>query len=252
MKKKIVLLTLVSVFLLSAVIGSQLIVSVAAVRTVGVSKGDWIEYYTIWSGNGSMPSPGDRGVWGKITVLEVSGTNITFEKITLFADATEETTIHVIDVDTGKGNDTLGFFIAKNLNESDLIYTSPPPPQPPIEIPFQDATINETIWGTYPVVGYVEVNHWNITIVDGSVSTSFDYCWFRATGMIASFSLYQQVQLVEGYEWVKIESVIIDIFPEFPPALILPLFMIATLAAVWLGKTIWSTKKLIKKTSPCA
>jgi len=70
--------------------------------------------------------------------------------------------------------------------------------------------------------------------------------------MIASFSLYQQVQLVGGYEWIKIESVIIDIMPEFPPALILPLFMIATLAAVWLGKTMWSTKKLIKKTSPCA
>ena len=254
MNKKIVLLGFASVFLLLAVIGSQLIATVAALRTVGVSEGDWTEYDFIYSGNETMPPPSEIMEWAKITVLEISGTNITFEEITRYVDHHNETKTYVVDVDTGQGNGT-GIFIAKNLNQSDLIYTSPPP-SGLFGISFQGATINETISREY-LGETVEVNHLNLTMsktVPGWTQTNFtNLYWYRATGLPAEFSLYMLAQPDVGDAmWLKMEAVIIDIIPEFPLALIVPLFMIATLTAVWLGKTIWSTKKSIKKPSPCA
>lgn len=253
MNKRFVLLAFASVFLLSAVIGSQLIVSVAAPLNVGVSPGDWAEYDCYPSGNGTMPAEMNM-TWAKITVLDVLGTNITYQDITRYANTSELTYTYWLDVTTGQATNPFasGVFIAANLTAGDLIYTSPPPygPIPP------GATINETIWRTYPVVGTVEVNHLNTTdtwTVDTTVVTqSLNYYWYRATGILAEVSIYQIEQPDVGPPtWIKLEVVTFDIIPEFPPALILPLFMIATLTTVWLGKKIWSTKKSIKKPSPC-
>jgi len=256
MNKKIVLLALASVFMLSAVIGTQLIVAAAAQpREPGVSEGDWALYDVTPSGNATMP-PEMNITLVKITVQEISDTNITSEFRVHYANGTEETETYVLDVDTGQGNGT-GFFIAKNLYEDDLIYTSPPPSGGPFGISFEGATINETIFRTY-LGESVEVNHLNMTTsytYPGyyTVTMSISYYWYRATGMLAEISIYELIQPVEGpTSWIKMEIVIIDIIPEFPPALILPLFMIATLAAVLLGKTIWSTKKLTRKPSPYA
>jgi len=252
MNKKFVSLAFASVFLLSAVIGSQLMVAVAA-QEPGVSEGDWAEYDVTLSGNATMP-PELNITWVKITVQEISATNITSEFLVHYSNGTEEAEIYLVDVDTGQGNGT-GFFIAKDLSEGDLIYTDPPTGEGPFGISFEGATINETISREY-LGGDVEVNHLNITTVNispgGNVTLSISYYWYRATGMLAELSIYELMQPVEGpIMWIKMEIVISDIIPEFPPALILPLFMIATLAAVWLGKTIWS-KKSIKKPSPCA
>lgn len=253
MNKKIVLSAFASLFLLSAVIGSQLIVSVAA-QSVGVSVDDWAEYDVTYSGNATMPPPNQKEEWGKITVLGISGTNITYQQITRYADNHNETETYWLDVATGQANFTYapGIFIAANLDPDDLIYTSPPP-----ESGFVGATITETISRTYPVIGTVEVNHLNRTFswseLGRMITQTMNFYWHRTTGMAVEVSIYTLEQPDVGPStWMKIEYKTIDIIPEFPPALILPLFMIATLAAVWLGKTIWSTKKLIKKTSPCA
>ena len=252
MNKKFVLLAFASVFLLSAVIGSQLIVAVAAQpRTVGVSEGDWADYDVTCSGNGTVPWIEDVADWGKVTVQEISGTNIIFEVRARYPNATERTDTYVVDVDTGLGNGS-GYFIAANLNAGNLIYTSPDPWEM-----FYGATINETISRIY-LGESVMVNHWNTTssqTVPGEMNqtTSTNYYWYRATGMWAEMSMYYLFQPLEGNTtWWEMKVVIIDVIPEFPPALILPLFIIATLAAVWLGKTIWSTKKLTRKPSPYA
>lgn len=248
MNREFVLLAFASMLLLSAVIGSQLIVSVAA-QSVGVSPGDWAEYAGTPSANGTLPSFMNI-TWSKVTVLEISGTNITFQQIMRYANTTEDMWIGVVDVATGQGNGT-GSFIAANLTQGDLIYTDPSPGAFP-----PGATINETVSREY-LGETVEVNHLNITtsmktpLPENATLTMFlNFYWYRATGMLAEMSMYQLEQPeVDPATWTKLEIVII---PEFPSALILPLFMIATLAAVWLGKTIWSTKKLIKKPSPCA
>ncbi|MGQ9461014.1 MAG: hypothetical protein ACUVRA_07280 [Candidatus Bathyarchaeaceae archaeon] len=251
MDKKIVLLALASMFLLSIVIGAQLMVGVAAVvQEPGVNEGDWADYICFWNGT-ELPDPSERVELINATILEVSGTNVTFETIVHYADGHNETDINVVDVDTGHGNAT-GIIIAKNLNAGDFIYTDPPP-SGPFEISFEGATINETISREY-VGEIVEVNHLNITTIETDPETGATYIqiwnfyWFRATGMLAEMSYYYLVQSVVGPEyWMELKILIIDMIPEFPPALILPLFMIATLAAVFLGKAIWSTKKLTRK-----
>jgi len=247
MNKKIVLLALASMFLLSAVI-----VAVAA-QEPGVSVGDWALYGVTPSGNATMP-PEMNITWVKITVQEISSTNITSEFRVHYSNGTEETEIYLVDVDTGQGNGT-GFFIAKDLYEGELIYTSPPPSGGPFGISFEGVTINETIPDRTYLGESVEVNHLNMTTTYTypgyyTVTMSISYYWYRATGMLAEISIYELIQPVEGpTSWIKMEIGIIDIVPEFPPALILPLFMIATLVAIWLGKTIWSTKKLTRKPS---
>jgi len=254
MNKKFVFLAFAYVFLLLAVIGSQLIVVVAA-QGVGVSEGDWVKYDCYPSTNGTLYHPNMNMTWMNVTVLDVLSTNITYQATVRYANGSEATfTATWVDVATGHVSSVYaaGYFIAANLTAGELIYTDPPP-----ETVFQGATINETIWGTYPVVGYVEVNHLNTTdtwtIGTTVVTQSLNYYWYRATGILAKSSTYILEQPDVGPStWSKLEIVTIDIIPEFPPALILPLFMIATLAAVWLGKTIWSTKKSIKKPSPCA
>jgi len=250
MNKKFVLLTFASVFLLSTVIGAQLIVAVAAQpRIPGVNPGDWGTYGVTVSGNATMPGM-ENITWAEITVQEISGTNITFETRMRYANATEETETSVVDVDTGQGNGT-GVFIAANLNAGDLIYNSTEPYGM-----FYDMTINETIFRAY-AIGNVEVNHCNVTmsysIPEGMNQTSsMNYYWYKSTGMVTELSIYYLLEQDGNMTWWDMELVITDVIPEFPQALILPLFMIVTLAAVWLGKAIWSTKKSIKKPPPCA
>ena len=248
MNRKFVLSAFASVFLLSAVVVAQLIVAVAAQpRIPGVSPGDWVSYSVTFYGNGTMPGM-ENVTWAKITVQEISGTNITFEIRAHYPNATEETDTMVLDVDTGQGNGT-SFFIAANLNAGDLIYNSTDP-----YILGARATINETIFRTY-AIGNVEVNHWNVTTVpegEGwNQTTSMNYYWYKSTGMITEVHVYTLLGQAGNMTWYEYEIVMIDIIPEFPPALIPLLFMIATLTAVWLGKTMWSTKKSINKPSPC-
>lgn len=88
MNKKMVLLTLVSVFLLSAMV----VTSSAQPRIVGVNVGDWFKYGDItvtWSSNdpnATFPPPGYEGweelnetEWMLISVEDIFSTNITFQ-----------------------------------------------------------------------------------------------------------------------------------------------------------------------------
>lgn len=250
MRKKNGLLAFVSGFLLLTAIMASSIMPIAAQRTVGVSVGDWAQYDVTFSGNLTWPSPVELPDWVKNTVQEISDTNITFEALLHYTNGSEETEIYVLDVDTGQGNGT-GLFIAANLNAGDPIYTSPNPWDT-----FYGMTINETVSRTY-LGGSVTVNHWNQTTKQTipevmNQTMSNNYYWYRATGMMAGVSYYQLLQQAGNTTWYEMEIVITGIIPEFPPALILPLLMIATLATVWFGKAIRSTKKSIKKPSPCA
>jgi hypothetical protein len=250
MKKKIVLVALASMFLLSAVIGSQLMVTAAALtRVPGVSPDQWYWYSFTYSGNATMPPANETMEWANATILTVSGTNVTFKMRLHYADGHENASISILNVDTGQGNGT-GILIAANLNAGDLIYTSPPTSG----LISTGATINETISRTYSI-GTLEVNHLNITktyTYPGfeNFTVSENVYWGQTTGMLTEMSIYELIQRPSNMTWSDMDAVIanVSVIPEFPPALILPLFMIATIAAVWLGKAIWSTKKLTRKT----
>lgn len=251
--KKIVLFVSAFMFLLLAVIGSQLMVTVAVpTGQPGVSPGEWYYYTVTYCGNGTMPSPNEKLVWLNTTILEVTGTNVTFESRAHFADDHESAGIGIVDVDTGQGNGT-GTIIAKNLYQGDLIYESPPL-SGSLGVNFQGLTINGTIFHTYLGTS-VEVNNLTITRTPWPMTNqTLSFYWNRTTGMQNEVSLYQVTQEVYVKTWIYMDIVITDVglVPEFPPVLILPLLIIATIAAVFLGKTTWSTKKLLRKPSPYA
>jgi len=99
MSKKIILLTLVSLFVLSAMVVTLV---VAQPRIVGVTVGDWFKYGDIvvnWNTNdpnATFPPPGweifeekNETEWLLLSVEDVSGTNITFQSTEHFKNDTE-------------------------------------------------------------------------------------------------------------------------------------------------------------------
>lgn len=203
-------------------------------RTVGVNVGDWGVYTVFHSGNETFPPqlPLDLE-WINLTVQEISGTNITFEQIHHYADGTEVSGINSVDVDTGQGHGT-GMFIAKNLNESDLIYTSPPP-SGPFGLNFGGITINETIPQLY-IGETAKANHLNITekqsSPEGNRTVSLNFYWYKETGMLAEMSVSTISVGVGNMTWLEYKAVITAVIPEFPSFFIPQLFMTAMLLAV--------------------
>ena len=232
MSKKIVSLTLFSMFLLSAMVVTSV---VAQPRVVGVNVGDWGEYAIFYSGNATFPPQLPFGLeWMKLTVQEIFGTNITYEHINHYANGTEEDGINSVDVDTGQGNG-IGFFIAANLTAGELIYTSPPP-SGPFGLNFGGATINETVSKLY-AGETVKTNHLNITRSESypelNMTTSQNFYWYKATGMVAEMSVSVLYQWAGGnITWLEWRVAITAVIPEFPQFLIMPLFMLTTLLIV--------------------
>jgi hypothetical protein len=72
-------------------------VCISAQITLGVKKGDWIEYNLNYSGS----APSEYPKWIKIDVLNVEGTNITAKLTLLRIDGTTQTVNGTYDLETG-------------------------------------------------------------------------------------------------------------------------------------------------------
>lgn len=242
MKVKIILLTLVSVFLSSTMI----LVSSAQTRTVGVSASDWFKYDFSFSWNSTDPNapipPSLVGLneteWQMISIVSVSGTNVTGQLTTHFKNGTEKTVADYVDIETGEGKNMTMLVISANLNANDTVYTSGI---------YSTWKINETTLRAYPD-GTRETNHLNITIeipFPIYIYLSSNYYWDKSTGIIVEMSI-EGISQEGGYEtsWSRSMRIIesnIWIVPEFPSFLILPLFIIATLLAVMVYKRKYTT-----------
>jgi len=243
MCKKILFLALLLVFLLSAVV----VPSSAQPRVVGVNVGDWFKFGTIdinWSSNdpnATFPPSGwewleERNAteWVLFSVVDVSGTNVTFQSTEHFESETERIQISYIDVDTGAGNISFGA-IAANLNANDTLYTAPP---------YSSFTINETVTRTYPS-GVRETNLFNMT--DESSWTinetqyyyyyTMNFYWDKATGVLVEQyfeAIYQTGEYLTS--WSSLASLTesnVWVVPEFPAwTLVLILFVVFTFAVV--------------------
>ena len=238
MHRKLILLTLVSLFILSAMVVT---LAVAQPRTVGVTLGDWFKYGDI-TGSWSSNDPDavfpllelNETEWMFMSVEDVAGTTITFQSTWHFTNGTEKTESGHIDIDTGDGNMTLSA-ISANLNANDTIYSSPG---------YSTQKINETMTRTYPD-GVRDTNYWNMT-GEYNVTGFYQYIsqnwyWDRASGIFVEMA-QEYASQTENYTttWsvqLRITESNVWVIPEFPPFLILPLFMIATLLAVMVYRT---------------
>jgi len=236
MNKKIVLLTLVSVFSLSAMV----VTSSAQPRIVGVNVGDWFKYGDItinWSSNdpnATFPPPGYEGweelnetEWMSYSVEDISGTNITFQSTEHFKNGTERTESGYIDIDAGGGNMTY-MAISANLDVNDTVYTS-------VDYTWK---INETVVRTYPN-SVRDTNHLNMTMTwifnETQLFTGVNFYWDKSTGIFVECSIEARNQTGDYLTtWSSLMGITDSnkwVVPEFPTWMsILILFVVITFA----------------------
>ena len=184
-------------------------------RTVGVDVGYWIRYgvSVSWESNDPNATTPQHILDAKQTefyslvVQNISGTNITFDRIVHFKNGTEKSDTYWIDVDTGKGTGYL-YFISANLNAGDMVYTWPP----------GQGKINETITRMY-LGKPVEVNHCNDTTSNGYFMY-VDIYWNRATGVLYEYYMNHTTYTTKGEETYATQETTwlypIGVVPEFP------------------------------------
>jgi hypothetical protein len=226
MKKIVVLLTLVSVFLMCVTMTS------AQERVVGVTAGDWFEYDVVdisWSSNdpdAMFPPSGNEWLkdmneteWTQTSVVNVSGMNITCQSTTHFKNGTEETSGGYIDIDTGTNVNMTFMAISANLDVNDTIYASGY---------YSSLAINETIVRTYPDT-VRDTNHLNVTRGPNSWTINeteyyyyyaMNFYWDKSTGILVEDS-FEEINQTGEYltTWsalFKISQSNIWVVPEFP------------------------------------
>jgi hypothetical protein len=231
MNKKVILLTLVSVFLLSAMV----VTSSGQTRTAGVSEGDWFTYDVDFSWLSNDPSETPPISWNetertRVMIVAVSGKNVSSQFTWYYKNGTEKTIGGYVNIETGEGDEMPIFAVSADLGEHDTVYTSGW---------WSSAKINETIVRTYPD-GVRDTNHLNISTVFSSElsaqASALDYYWDKPTGILVESS-EAVVTEADGYVTIHVLKSRITasnawVVPEFPSILILPLFIITTLLAV--------------------
>lgn len=256
MKVRITVIFALIMMFLMLTIAANAISVFANSRYPGVVPGQFLHYrYDLYgSGNDAQLLSHYTTVhaWFNITVLSVSGSNVTFHQSTYNGTSSQENT-YVFNVETGDFNSTSGgplyFIIAANLNANDPIYLSQR---------FESWRINETIitndyLGLSLETNYMHINNsytnrdfQGITVNETDI---FDLYWHRSTGIYLDQHLNGYTSRSDGagnvlqahlVQWLLILSTT-PIIPEFPSVFILPLFMIAALLAVMIYRRKGST-----------
>jgi hypothetical protein len=165
--------------------------SVSAEGNVGVNVGQSVEYTYAFSGterysNGTLNSSiaFNVGYIEKITIQEISGTNVTFQTIRTQLDGTEETEYWWVDLSTGDGSAS-GVIISANRNAGELTY--------PDWLNENQTTagadrINETVLMKLGDT-FIEVNHMKLSFTVDDQPSYWDYYWEKSTGLIVKYTI---------------------------------------------------------------
>jgi len=208
----------------------------AQVRTAGVSEGDWFQYNLSLDFDSilnmtSEDFPFADFLMGQQVTLEinnVSDTNVTGTFTIKYENGTEYFQTGSVDLVSGEG-DLRSWLISADLNAGDSLYASYP-----------DEMINETIIQTYHG-GSRETNHlvysYNFSAEEDFSYLTVDMFWDKETGVVTELSFeadaFVNGTVIDGSaNWIITDSSIIEDVPEFPPILLVPLFMTATLLAI--------------------
>lgn len=153
-------------------------------RTVGVKVGDMIKYagfLALWdSDKPTATIPQDlidfnNTLWAMNTILNISGTTVTFQRSTHYENGTDKSDVGQVDVNTGEGNSTFAF-VSAGLTAGGRVYTSEE---------LSSARINSTTPRAYSGLTR-ETNLLNVTTIDTETSTALwsEYFWDKATGVL--------------------------------------------------------------------
>ena len=205
---------------------------VYAQRTAGVQVGDWAEYSITGVFQGDVTDPFENVVSMRVTVVDIVDTNVTVEAHMYFENGSDTVEPGWIDVDTGDGTHQ-GWLIAANLNAGDRVYTSN-------QSMFSELMINETVTREY-LGSTVEVNHFIINVTTPpnpfyNTSVLMDWYWYRDTGIVAEMRMYTLMEGMGNTTMIDVNVDVLDIIPEFPIFIYLPLFIIMTTTVAILAK----------------
>jgi hypothetical protein len=145
--------------IVSAVLILNLLNLTSAQLTVGVKKGDWIEYRVTFTGT---PSPDHSITSARMEILDVQGMVIHVNIVSTYQNGTQVSTNSTLNLQTGQLIDD--FIIPANLNTGDKFYDSN----------VGNITISNTEQRTY--AGATR------TVVSAS-SLNNTYIWDQATGI---------------------------------------------------------------------
>jgi len=207
----------------------------AQTRLPGVFQGNTFSYdvTAFWSSNDpSAVVPADlleinQTEYYRVTISAVSGAEITTETVWHFTNGTETSSFGTINVETGISTGEFWAIVAGNLGVNDRLHPSGQ----------NYITVNETVMRDY-LGGARETNHLILTLQDSDDTGDFiehvDYYFDKQAGMLVQLNdakVYSNPTMTITNFW-KIKESNVWVVPEFPSALILPLFVIITMIAV--------------------
>jgi len=154
--------------LLTAVIATALFTATIAFAdvSVGVKKGDWVEYKVAMTGN----IEGHNAQWARIDVNDVQGPVLYLNVTTQFVNGTYLSESIILNLQTGQLGD--GFFIPANLNLGDVFY----------DANAGNVTISGSEQRTYAGTERTRVSA--TVLVPGSTSESTVFNWDKQTGIL--------------------------------------------------------------------
>ncbi|MGB9841941.1 MAG: hypothetical protein ACPLKZ_04360 [Candidatus Bathyarchaeales archaeon] len=147
--------------LCTALLLSFLVINaVAAEISVGVKKGDWMEYHAVFTGT---PPAGHEVTWARTEVTDVQGTVIKLNITTKFADGTLTNETVTLNLATGQLGDE--FIIPANLNVGDSFF--------------------DKYHGTVTITKIEERTYAGATrTVISAIAAQSTYYWDKATGVL--------------------------------------------------------------------
>jgi hypothetical protein len=146
-----------TIFLFIAFIG---VGNVLAEISVGVKKGDYIEYQVAFTGT---PSEGHDVTWARMEIKEVQGESVSVEITSTHANGTQENFVANLNLKTGQLGDDL--IIPANLNIGDMFF----------DINVGNITISDVEERTYAVATRTVVH---------ATTPETTYYWDKATGIL--------------------------------------------------------------------
>jgi hypothetical protein len=235
MKKKIVLLTLFSVFLLSAMTVPSL-----SQWTVGVKVGDWFLYESTLVEYEGEPFPPNEYMtflqtyndsdWQKLTVTAVSGTTITFESVTHWKNGSDTTTTIEEEITTSSELWAIGanLTVGEEVRPEDTFWGWPA------------RIINETINTEYD--GLIrETNYVPWSFMggpEGDWPFNYEYYFDKETGIlvkyVAAAELYQETGDVTFLAVNELVDLNVWVIPEYPTVTVMLLAFVAITVSIGL------------------